>query len=423
MSQESPVWHPFTPFEGMPATLHIEKGEGAYLISSDGRRIFDAISSWWVNLHGHGNPQIAKAISNQAWQLEQVIFAGFTHSPAERLAQSLIELFPGQAFSKVFYSDNGSTAVEVALKMCFQYWHNQGKVKPKMAALKGAYHGDTFGSMSVGEKSPFNAPFQQHLFEVSFFEPAYTNHPLTSGTGNGDSLQQLEDFFKSGQVAGFIYEPLIQGASGMQMYSKAWLEVAMKLARKYDVLCIADEVMTGFGRTGQYFASQYLETLPDLMCLSKGITGGFLPLGATLCVEKITQPFRSPDLFKTFFHGHSYTANPLACAAANASLLLLLSEECQSQRAEIQHTFETFSTKLNANSNFRNTRVLGTILATELNTEIETSYFNEARHHLYSHFLDQDILIRPLGNVLYILPPYVSKTEDLEKVYQAFLSL
>lgn len=415
---QNTIWHPFTPLLGHREPLLVTAAKGCYLHTQDGRQILDAISSWWVNLHGHGNPYIAEAIGAQAMKLEHVIFAGFTHEPAVRLAERLLQILPKNQ-AKVFFSDNGSTSTEVAMKMAFQYFHNQGVKKYKIIAFEGAYHGDTFGAMSVGDRSPFNAPFQPYLFDVAFIA-------LPTEENKEEVFAQFETLVESGEVGAFIFEPLVQGASGMRMYAPDWLDRAIEVAQKNEVICIADEVFTGFGRTGKLFAADYLTFKPDIICLSKGITGGFLPLGVTTCTEKIQAAYRHEDLMKTFFHGHSYTANPLACAAANASLDLLLSADCQENIQRIVESHSEFITENKQNSRLRHLRQLGTILAMEVAQSgaqtSETSYFHEARNALYYYFLDRNILLRPLGNVLYLVPPYIISDEELARVYAEILN-
>jgi len=405
------IWHPFTSLVGSPEPLLIQSASGVYLHTHDGRKIIDAISSWWVNLHGHGNPHIAKAIAEQAKTLEHVIFAGFTHEPAIRLAQALLRILPDNQ-SKVFYSDNGSTAVEVGLKMAFQYLYNNGIKKKKIIALKGAYHGDTFGAMSVGGRGPFTDPFSSYLFDVSFID-------FPEAGREEQVLNECKALLNGDDVGAFIFEPLVQGASGMRMYSPAILDALLKEMHKHRVICIADEVFTGFGRTGKLFACRYLEQKPDIICVSKGITGGALPLGVTSCSEKITSAFASSDVTRTFFHGHSYTANPIACAAANASIELLLGEDCQQQISRISASHQDFSETVNHHKNVKEVRSLGTILAVELKSEVESSYFNEMRKKIYPYFLERDILLRPLGNVIYVLPPYVITKDELNQVYRS----
>lgn len=405
------VWHPFTPLIGSEDNQVIVKAEGAKLFTAEGDVIIDAIASWWVNLHGHSNPVIARAIADQASRLEHVMFAGFTHEPAIELAEKLLSILPGNQ-SKVFFSDNGSTAVEVGLKMALQCWHNKGEKRNRIIALEGGYHGDTFGAMSVGERGAFTKPFWPFLFEVDFIEFPFPDR-------EDDIADRFEALIKKGEVAAFIFEPVIQGAAGMRQYSTGWLDRLIRIARSHQVLCIADEVMTGFGRTGKLFASDYLENKPDIFCLSKGITGGALPLGATTCTSTIQQAYYHQDIYKTFFHGHSYTANPLACAAANASFDLLTSDQCQADIIRIAESFSRFRSRIAPHAKVKSVSQLGAILAIEFNTPGETNYINEARHELYPYFLSKGVLLRPLGNIIYLIPPYVITDRELETVYQA----
>lgn len=425
------IWHPFTPLPDADRIIGLTSAQGVYLYTADGRKILDAISSWWVNLHGHSHEYIAQAIYEQARKLEHVIFAGFTHEPAVRLAERLLMILPANQ-NKIFYSDNGSTAVEVALKMAFQYWYNRGVSKKKVIALNGSYHGDTFGSMSVGDRSPFTAPFSPYLFEVDFIDfpgchqknccsGSRTDHPSCMQVES--VISSFESLAKSGEIAAFIYEPLVQGASGMRMYAAQILDKLLYIARQHDIICIADEVMTGFGRTGKLFASHYCQMQPHIMCLSKGLTGGTMALGVTSCAVEIIEPYRSDDVMKTFFHGHSFTANPLACAAANASLDLLLADECQHNIRRIMGKHETFKEHILLHPGVEAVRCMGVILAVEVKTQNETSYFNEVRNSLYDFFLAKNLLIRPLGNVVYILPPYTITNEELDTVYKAVLEL
>lgn len=406
------IWHPFTPLQGSPGVPVITEGKGVYLYTADGRKILDAISSWWVNLHGHGNVKIADAIAHQARKLEHVIFAGFTHEPAINLARNLLSVLPPDQ-SKVFFSDNGSTAVEVALKLAIQYWHNRGITKKrKIIAMKGAYHGDTFGSMSVAERGLFTRPFFPYLFETCFIDfPSLEN--------NVQVIDQFRKLAKDDDVAALIFEPLVQAAGGMRMYAPAVLDQLILLAKEAEIVLIADEVFTGFGRTGKTFAVDHLTHKPDIIALSKGVTGGFMPLGVTACNQKIVEAFDSDSMQKTFFHGHSYTANPLACAAANASFELLMDASCQERIARIGEYHATFADSLKMSKKVCDARSLGTILAIELRTEEETAYGNSLRSKIYPYFLERNILLRPLGNVIYLVPPYVIETEELLHVYKS----
>ena len=410
------IWHPFTQMKTAAEPIHVVSAKDCTLYADDGKTYIDAIASWWVNVHGHCNKFIADAIAEQANTLEHIIFAGFTHTPAIDLADGLKTILPNH-FSKIFYSDNGSTSVEVALKMALQYWHNQGNVtKTKVIAFHNSYHGDTFGAMSVGAKNAFNAAFENHLFQVDFIE--------TPNKNNIDRLiNKLNKLVDNDDVAAFIFEPLVQGANGMLMYDAELLDQLIAIAQSKNVICIADEVMTGFGRTGKNFAIEYLHQKVDIVCLSKGITGGFLPLGVTACTQQIFDAFYSNDSHKTFFHGHSYTANPLACAAANASLKLLMSNECQAQISGIAQSHQKFIETIIGDDCILDIRQQGTILAIELRTPEATSYFNSIITEVYKFCLSEGVVLRPLGNVLYVMPPYCITEIELETVYGVIVKL
>lgn len=389
--------------------MAVAKGEGIYLIDEDGKKYIDAISSWWVNLHGHAHPYIAEQLYKQARTLEHIIFAGFTHEPAVQLAERLLNILP-PGFSKVFYSDNGSTSTEVALKMSLQFWWNQGiGTRKKILALKNAYHGDTFGSMSMSDRSVFTMAFNDRLFEVDFITTTDLSDPSLR-------LSNPTDY------ACFIYEPLVQGAGGMQMYEAASLETMLRFCKRHSIICIADEVMTGFGRTGKLFASLYCDTPPDIICLSKGLTGGALPLGVTACSARIHEAFVTDDKTKTFFHGHSFTANPLACTAANASLDLLLNEACFERIERICDLNAQFVSQLESagNNQIRGVRALGTIVAFELEAGAD-GYLNAISSSVTARALGEGIYLRPLGNTVYIMPPYCISESELGTVHE-FLS-
>jgi adenosylmethionine-8-amino-7-oxononanoate aminotransferase len=408
------VWHPFTQVGYAPENIIIEHGDGACFVDLDGNRFIDGIASWWVNLHGHCNPFIIAAIGAQLQQLEHSIFAGFTHKPGIELAQRLLTHLPG--FDKVFFSDNGSTSVEVALKMCFQYWANKGTPKHKVIAFKEAYHGDTFGGMSVAARNAFNAPFAPLLFDVIPIE-------LPTAGNITALLATVEEVLKNEDVACFIFEPLVLGAAGMLMYSPEHLQLLINLCRQYNCLTIADEVMTGFGRTGKFFAIDYLQEQPDIICLSKGITGGFFPLGATACRQFIFDAFISADKMKTFFHGHSYTGNPVTCAAALASLTLTESGAATAQIQFIAASHAAFAAELSQYSAIAHVRHTGTILAFDIKTKEATGYLNSSAEPLAEFFIKRGIILRPLGNVLYVLPPYCITAAELNQVYTAIREL
>lgn len=408
MDKGGKVWYPFMQMATAPKPIIILKGKGTLIYDDKGKAYIDAISSWWVNLHGHANKKIAKAVSEQLTVLEHVIFSGFTHQPAEELAEKIIGILP-KGFSKMFYSDNGSTAVEVALKMAIQYHANSNQKKLKIIALEGSYHGDTFGAMSVGERGIFNKPFHDLMFEVQFFDI------------QKQSVAQFEKLCIK-DVAAFIFEPLVQGAGGMLMHDEKILDELLSIAKKNDIICIADEVMTGFGRTGKLFAINYLKQLPDIICLSKGITGGTMALGATVCNQKIFDAFYDIDKSKTFYHGHSYTANPLACTAALASFEILKSKQCLSNIDNISKQHLQFVKKLKNLPNVENVRCRGTILAFEVKDK-NSGYLSPIRDRLYHGFLDMGVLLRPLGNTVYIMPPYVITDKQLKKVYKVILKV
>ncbi len=404
------VWHPFTHLKDMPDPIPAVRGAGAYLYDEDGKAYLDAISSWWVNLHGHSHPHIVKRLKEQAEELEHVIFAGFTHPPAVELAEHLLSKVPGEP-GKVFFSDNGSTATEVAVKMALQYWHNQGMERKRILAFDTGYHGDTFGAMSVSGRSAFNAPFDPFLFEVSYIS--------TPVPGNEErSLEELQEALKQDDVAGFIFEPMIQGAAGMIMYRAEILDRMMECCDSYGVLRIADEVFTGFGRTGRMFACQHMEHAPDIMALSKGLTGGTMALAATICTDRVQQAFISEDRFRTFFHGHSFTGNPIACAAGCANMELLEEGGTWEDLRRIEGQHAAFVERCEPRSDIRNLRQLGTILAMEIPSGEARSYFNPMRDLIHRHFLERGVLLRPLGNEIYIVPPYCTGEEDLEMVYR-----
>lgn len=418
------IWHPFTQHAISPFAVPIVKGEGAYLVDEQGKRYLDLISSWWVNTCGHGHPLIAQAIYHQALQLEQVIFAGFTHLPAIQLAEKLLALLP-KGFSKVFYSDNGSTAVEVAIKMAYQYWHNRGeKQRQRFLAFNGGYHGDTVGAMSLGQSSRFFEPFVNLLFKVDV-----APFPAT-WEGDDDILQKeqktlawLDEYFKEHhhELAAIIIEPLIQGAGGMQVCRPVFLKDLECLARRYQLLIIYDEIMTGFGRSGALFACLKAGTQPDIICLAKGLTGGFLPLAVTVCKEHIYQAFLSQDSSFALTHGHSYTANPLGCAAALASLEILLSQEIQQQWRLIEESHQHFMTTLGALPIIEKVRHCGTLLA--FNIIESTAYGSSKSHHWREQFFKRGLLLRPLGSVIYLLPPYCITLSDLNRAYNDIIEV
>ncbi|MBP8753353.1 MAG: adenosylmethionine--8-amino-7-oxononanoate transaminase [Chitinophagales bacterium] len=390
--------------------IHIVKGEGALLWDNNGNSYIDAISSWWTNIHGHANPYIAEKMYAQLLQLEHVIFAGFTHTPAETLAERLIENHLPKNQKKIFFSDNGSTAVEVAIKMALQYWFNKGIKKTKIIALENSYHGDTFGSMSVSARSAFTHAFDTMLFDVIHITAPYAGQEQ-------QCYNTLRELLNSDDtIAAIIYEPLVQGSGGMHMYAPDALDMLISICKSKNVLCIADEVMTGFYRTGKMFASDYCINKPDIMCISKGITGGTMALGLTTCAEEIFNAFYDDDAKKALYHGHSYTGNPLACAAANASLDLCELPAFKKQIETILQMHGDFITTLQHHPKVKNARRAGTILAFEIESG-NSDYFSTIKKTLYPAFLKAGVLLRPLGNTIYIMPPYCITEQQLQKVY------
>ena len=406
----SPVWHPFTQHALQPSPVEIVAAEGAWLTTADGRRILDAISSWWVTTHGHRHPHIVAAIKAEADRLDQVIFAGFTHAPAERLARGLVAIAP-PGLEHVFYSDSGSTSVEVALKMALGYWHNVGESRQRILALEHGYHGDTIGGMSVGARGVFNAPYAPLLFEV-------TRLPFPAAGREQATLDALEAACREGGVAALIVEPLILGAGGMLIYSAAALADMKRICERHGVLFIADEVMTGWGRTGTLFACEQAGISPDILCVAKGITGGALPLAATLCTPRIFEAHLSSDRTKTFFHSSSYTANPLACAAAVANLEVWAREPAVDRVAALAAGQAQRLAAFAHDGRFKNVRRLGTIAALDLDVR-DAGYLADVGPRLYQFFLERGVLLRPLGNTIYVMPPYCIADIELDLVYDA----
>jgi adenosylmethionine-8-amino-7-oxononanoate aminotransferase len=417
------LWHPFTHEGADPAPLVIRRGHGVFLETQNGRQILDAISSWWVNLHGHSHPAIAAAIADQCARLEHVLFAGFSHEPAEELASRLGKIVP-ESLRHIFFSDDGSTAVEVALKMAVQYWKNCGKpAKCRIVALENAYHGDTVGAMSVSDDSPFTAAFDSLRLPVLRTHSASCAHcpvGLTRASCHIECLGKLECLLaeRGHEIAAVIVEPLLQGAGGMIVHPEEFLSGVRRLTAAHDVLLIADEVLTGFGRTGRMFACERAGVFPDFMCVAKGLTGGFLPLAATLTTDRIHDAFSGADRARAFFHGHSYTANPIACAAANANLRIFETEPVFQRIATIEKVHAQRLPAFRDHPRVADVRHIGSVAAIELRVP-DVGYMSSLRPRLYEFFLNRDILLRPLGIVVYILPPYIIEADQLEYVYHA----
>ena len=404
MTSNSPVWHPFTQHGLNEPIPQVERSEGAALFTADGRRIVDAISSWWVTTHGHRHPRIVAAIREQAEKLDQIIFAGWTHEPAETLARGLTEIMPA-ALKHVFYSDSGSTAVEVALKMALGYWLNRGEPRHRVLTLEHGYHGDTIGGMSVGARGVYNQAYTPLLFDVG---------TLPFPTGNGhNTLDALEAACRD-RPAALIVEPLVLGAGGMLFYEARILAAMRAICARHGVLFIADEVMTGWGRTGTLLACEQADVVPDILCLSKGLTGGLVPLAVTMATAEIFDAHLSADKAKMFFHSSSYTANPIACAAAVANLAVWREEPVRDRIATLAARQEA---RIFALEGVRNARALGTIAACEIGGG--EGYLAEIGPALAAHFRDRDLLVRPMGNTVYVMPPYCIDEADLDRIYAA----
>ena len=414
------VWHPFTQAQTAPDPIPITSAKGIRLYAEDGREFLDLISSWWVNLHGHAHPTIAAAIAKQAHTLEQVIFAGFTHQPAAQLAAELVQRLPA-GLTRVFFSDDGSTAVEVALKMALQYWRNQGEAqRTRFLAFEGGYHGDTVGAMSVGRGSDFFSTYGSLLFEVGLLP-----YPQT-WDGDADvvskeqaALAVLDAYLaQHGEtLAGVIIEPLVQGAAGMRMCRPEFLQQLAAKLRAAGILLIFDEVMTGFGRTGAMFAAIKAQVMPDLICLSKGLTAGFLPMSVTVASEAIYAAFLGENFDRALIHGHSFTANPLGCAAALASLQVFEDEQTLAKLPQIEAWHRQGLAQLAGHPAVQHVRVTGTIAAFDVVTT-DTGYTSAVGAQLKAFFHERGLLLRPLGNVVYLLPPYCVTQDELALAYQ-----
>ncbi|MEO5926671.1 MAG: adenosylmethionine--8-amino-7-oxononanoate transaminase [Bryobacteraceae bacterium] len=388
------LWHPYTQMQTAPVPLEIERAKGVWLYTTDGRRILDGVSSWWVNIHGHSHPKINAALAKQASELEHVIFAGCTHRPAVELAEGLLKVLP-PGLSRIFYSDNGSTAVEAAMKMAMQYWRNRGKPRHSFLTLTNAYHGDTVGAMSASARSIFTAAFDPMMFHVDQF----------------NSLAELDAMLHDG-IAAVLIEPMLQGAGGMRIWPAEFVAGVRKLCDQHGTLMIADEVLTGFGRTGKMFACDHAGITPDIACLSKGLTAGYMPLGVTAATEAIYEAFLSEDRNKTFFHGHSYTANPLACAVGVASLEIFRDEPVLQNIARLEAQMRVGLAPLKS---IGDVRVLGGVGVVELHGD---GYLDRTGPKLAAEFLKRDLLLRPLGNTVYFMPPYVISEEETDWALQ-----
>ncbi len=411
------LWHPLTQHQTTNGFMPIVKAKGAVLYDEQGQSYIDGIASWYTCMYGHCNDTIIKKVSEQMQQLDQVVFAGFTHQPAIELSEQLMEILPENQ-QKVFFSDNGSTANEVAIKMAIQYHHNHGKKANTIIAFENAFHGDTFGAMSASGLSVYNGPFTEFFIDVKRIA-------VPNKDNFHQVLQQLQSIIKNNDVAAFIYEPLVQGANAMHMYDGQYLDEILKICQQHHIINIADEVMTGFGKTGKNFASDWIPTQPDMLCLSKALTAGLVPMAITSCTQKIYDAFLSESVEQAFFHAHTYTANPIACKAASAGLDLLKGDEIQHSIKRIVNAHQAFDKTIRDLPYFEstvvNTRQLGIIYALDL--KISMNRYGNQRQKIYDFFMDKGICLRPLGNTIYLVPPFVITDDQLQKIYKAIIEL
>ena len=404
------LWHPYTQHKTAQLPIAIVRGEGALLWDENGKEYIDAIASWWVNPFGHSNKFIADAIYKQLTTLEHVLFGGFTHEPAILLSEKLKEILPSNQ-EKFFFSDNGSTAVEIAIKVAMQFFYNKNQKKATIIAFENAFHGDTFAAMAASGISLFTEAFQDGLIDI-------VRIPVPIFGQEEASQTALNHAIVTKNCAAFIFEPLVQGAAGMVMYAPENLDILINICKKNQVLTIADEVMTGFGKTGRNFACDYLQEKPDMMCLSKALTGGTIPMAITTFTQEIFDAFYDNDINKALFHGHTFTANPTGCAAALASISLLQSTEMQDNIQAVNQSHFAFQNSIKNHPKVKTTRVLGVIFALEIVTESQESYYGSLRNKLYDFFIENGVILRPVGNIVYILPPYIITKNQLNKIYQ-----
>ncbi|OBX26076.1 adenosylmethionine-8-amino-7-oxononanoate aminotransferase [Gelidibacter algens] len=402
------LWHPLTQHKLHPDTIAIVSAKKCTLTDEDGNTYIDAIASWYTCMYGHCNPYITERVAAQMQQLDQVVFSGFTHEPAVELSEALINILPENQ-NKLFFSDNGSTSVEIGIKMALQYHFNRGEKRNILLAFEDGFHGDTFGAMSVSGLSVYNGPFEDYFLDVKRI-------PTPNGENHEAILNQLEKLVLENDIAGFVYEPLVQGAAAMKMHNAEGLNQILKFCKDHHIITVADEVMTGFGKTGKHFASDHQDTKPDIMCLSKALTAGLLPMAITSCSQAVYDAFYSDEMGKGLFHGHTYSANPLACRAALAGIELLQSDAIQQNIKQIIASHQAFNTRIKTHPKVKSTRQTGVIFALDLNIEMER--YGNLRDRLFKFFMDHGVFLRPLGGTIYILAPYVITADELEKVYQ-----
>ena len=401
------LWHPLKQHQTHPESLAIVKAKGCMLTDENGNEYIDAISSWYTCMFGHCNDFIIDKVHKQMQTLDQIMFSDFTHEPAVKLSEELIKILPkGQ--NRIFFNDNGSTAVEAGIKMALQYYFNLGQKRNTFIAFENGFHGDTFGAMSVSGLSVYNGPFEDFLMDVKRI-------PTPNGENTQEILVQLAQIIAEDHIAGFVYEPIIQGAAGMKIHDALGLNEILKFCKSNNILTIADEVMTGFGKTGSNFASDFIETKPDIICLSKALTGGLVPLAITSCTEKIYEAFLSNEMAKGFFHCHTYSANPIACAAANAAIELLQTGVIQQNIKKISISHKQFQKHISKHPKVKTARSQGVIFALDLDTKM--ARYGSLRDKLLVFFMERGVFLRPLGNTIYIQVPYVISKKELQKVY------
>jgi adenosylmethionine-8-amino-7-oxononanoate aminotransferase len=407
------IWHPLKQHQTHPNSLGIVKAKGCILTDENGNEYIDAISSWYTCMFGHCNDYINNRVYEQMQQLDQIMFSDFTHTAAVELSEKLISILPENQ-AKIFFNDNGSTAVESAIKMALQYYFNLEDQRTTFIAFENGFHGDTFGAMSASGLSVYNGPFEDFLINIHRI-------PVPDGSNQKEILQKLNDITSLHKVAAFVYEPIVQGAAGMKIHDIDGLNEIIAFCKSKNVLTIADEVMTGFGKTGKNFASEHMTNKPDIICLSKALTGGLVPMAITSCTQEIYDAFLSNDISKGYFHCHTYSANPIGCAAAIASIDLLTSTEIQSNIQRISQKHKVFGATITNHPKVKSTRSIGVIFALDLDTNMER--YGTLRDLLLSSFMKEGVFLRPLGNTIYIQTPYVISDEQLEKIYNTIVKV
>tara|TARA_R110001592_G_scaffold100968_5_gene285984 strand:+ start:1227 stop:2501 length:1275 start_codon:yes stop_codon:yes gene_type:complete len=402
------LWHPLTQHKLNKSQLPIISAKDALLFDEDGKEYIDGIASWYTVMYGHSNKHIVSAMTKQMNKLDFVMFSGLTHEPAIDLSEKLMEILPANQ-AKIFFNDNGSTAIEAAIKMALQFYHNNGELRDTLIAFEDGFHGDTFGAMSASGLSSYNGPFEDFLLKV-------VRIPTPQDNNIQEVRERLAQILKENKCAAFVFEPLVQGAAGMKFHSAKGLDELINLCQESKVLSIADEIMTGFGKTGKNFASDYLENKPDIICLSKALTAGMFPLSITSCSQAVFNRFLSDEVHKGFFHAHTFSAHPIGCAAALAGIELLNSPEFIERRKFIESAHNSFAIRIEKHKKVANARVIGVILALDLNIQMER--YGNLRDDLYDFFIERGVLLRPLGNTIYVLPPYVITNSQLQKIYE-----